>query len=156
MNGRPATQEQLEDLKITLMGAISSMSSDFRAEFKEIKSDIGTLKSDVGVLKSDVGVLKSDVGSLKSGQNTLAGYFSSHEGRLSRIEHILETKMATKDDLQRVIETVDRFSAKLDSYDRESVFIPQTLTAHETKLNDHDRRLRVVEKDRRPPPKRAR
>lgn len=53
--------------------------------------------------------------------------------------------MATKDDVGRVLNAIDAFAQKGQSYDQKSLSHGAILTDHEDKLRDHGRRLTMLE-----------
>lgn len=61
------------------------------------------------------------------------------------IREAMETKMATKDDVSRILAAIDAFAQKGESYDRKAVSHGGILVDHTESLKDHERRLRVIE-----------
>lgn len=64
----------------------------------------------------------------------------------------IKATMSTKDDISRIMDAIDRFAARQETFARESFTLPATLDehgkrlrGHEARLAEHDRRLKAVE-----------
>jgi len=68
------------------------------------------------------------------------------------IQHTLETRVASKDDFGRLMAAIDAFARTNEIHARETLMLPKVIDEqgkqirdHETRLGEHDRRLKAVE-----------
>lgn len=106
--------------------------ADLQNVKNELKNDIQRLdqKIDSAVLRlgSEIVKTQEDVRELKS---TIA------------------TKLATKEDINRIVTTIDSFLGDLKTYSRETVWLPKAINDHEGKIRDHENRLIRLESPHR-------
>lgn len=63
------------------------------------------------------------------------------EGRIERIEN----NMATKSDVNLILDRIDHLTKKVDVYDKKAVVHDYRLNEIESKINKHDQRLSLLE-----------
>ena len=62
----------------------------------------------------------------------------------ANLRQIKET-MSTKSDTDRIMNAIDAFAKKAETYDRKALSHGDQLQGHEAKLQDHEKRLSAVE-----------
>ena len=119
--------------------------ADLAAVETGLKADIAAVETG---LKADIAAVKTE---LKADIHGLAVELVKTQGSL----RTLEETMATKSDIGRIMNAIDGFAGKLETYARESVTLPhiideqgKTLETHGATLGEHDRRLKAVESSR--------
>jgi len=129
----PATKKELTGV-ITRLDRVES-------DITILKQDINTLKQDVGTLKQDVGVMKGDISSLHSiSHNNTVSIL-----RLQNDMNDVKERMATKDDVNRIISSIDAFAAEAQAYRQKDTHRGRLITEHDELLKNHEHRLSTLE-----------
>lgn len=109
------------------------------------KADIACLRADLAGLreetKTDTAALRGEVRSIKGGLENLARSHLALEAKVGRIE----SSMATKSDIERVLGAIDAFTVKAQAYDQKTLSHPEMLQDHEARLVGHEKRLAALE-----------
>lgn len=95
--------------------------------------------------KADVQAVKADVQKLSETVTRLAIDLSKTQADVRRIEDNIATKLATKDDIGRVISAIDAFAAQALSYQNHDKLRGGKIMEHETKIENHEGRLVLLE-----------
>jgi outer membrane murein-binding lipoprotein Lpp len=111
----------------------------------ELKSEISTLGAKVGQLDAKVGQLDGKVTDLAGAVVRIAVDLSKTQADVRKIEETIATKLATKDDISRVIGAIDAFAAEALSYRNRDTLRGDRIMGHEEKLQNHERRLVLLE-----------
>ena len=77
--------------------------------------------------------------------NKVALGLAATQADVREIKHTMATSMATKSDVDRIMNAIDAFARKAETYDRKALSHGEILQNHETKIQDHDRRLKAIE-----------
>ncbi|MDE2040663.1 MAG: hypothetical protein KGO96_13435 [Elusimicrobia bacterium] len=117
--------------------ALPATKSDLRA--LERRFDGLERKFDVLERKSDVLERKLDasVGRLDKKIDSVALAVIGTQDRVRKIEE----RMATKDDVGRILGAIEHFAGKSDSANRAALIYGKSLTEAQATLNDHERRI---------------
>ncbi len=67
---------------------------------------------------------------------------------IEEIKETINTKMATKDDVRLIINTIDAFTKKVSVFDQEEMVQSLHLQEARVQLADHEKRLNVLESPR--------
>jgi uncharacterized protein YoxC len=122
------------------LDVLSSDVAVLKTDVAVLKTDVAELKTDVGELKTDVAVLKTDVGEIKVSVAELGNQMLAlHEDAMARLSTVAEGFVAWRElrnevDGQR--QRLDHHVVVGDAVDRE----------HATRLDDHERRIRRLER----------
>ena len=124
---KPATKTDITLLRadLTLLGA------DLRAELAAKIEPLATkaeLRKDIARVATEIVNLQADV---------------------REIRHDMATKLATKDDINRVLNAIDAFVKKSENNDKSVVLHGHVLTEVQVSLKDHEGRLKALESARR-------
>ena len=116
-------------------------------------------KGDVALVKGDIQLLKAD---LKELEQKLSGKIDSVETKVTRLEDItksiardviktqsdisaIQERMATRDDINRIMNAVDRFGAEAIAYRNQDMIRGNTIMDHTEKLTNHETRIQKLE-----------
>lgn len=144
-----------------------SLRADLNSARAELKTDIGAVKADLNDVKADLGTMKADLDAtrtelkaeldatrteLKTDISAVRTELRESVARLSlnivnnQVEiREIKSAMATKDDIKRILDSIDDFSGKAVIYGRAAVLHGQAITELQVALKDHDRRLTTLE-----------
>lgn len=108
------------------------------------KADISSLRTE---LKSDISLLatKTELDRLDKKIDRVAAALVNTQSDVREIKNDMATKMATKDDISRVLSAIDAFAKKWDGQSNAVVLHGQTLTDVQVGLKDHEGRLKALE-----------
>lgn len=95
-------------------------------------------KADLEAVRSE---LKADLGALKATVNKVAAEVVKTQAELREVRQT----MATKDDVGRILNAIDAFAQKGQTYDQKALSHGAIITDHEDRLRDHGRRLTALE-----------
>ena len=123
---KPATQAGLAEVKT------------------ELKADIKAVKADVETVKADQQTLKADNKRLDQKSDRIAAELIKTQDEVRQIK---ET-MATKADSERIIGLLDFIKGKVSDQDRTVVVFDKILGEHRVRLEEHDKRIGVLESGR--------
>jgi len=89
--------------------------------------------------------LKLDISTLTETTTRLAVELSKTQADVRQIKEDIATKLATKDDVNRIMGAIDAFAAEALSYRNHDTLRGGKIMEHETKLKNHDDRLVLLE-----------
>lgn len=96
--------------------------------------------------KADLQAVRSE---LKEDIKRVATELVETQSGVREIKHALATKIATKDDVDRIMNAIDAFAKKAESYDGAAVLHGHALVEVQVNLKDHEKRLKTLEAHRR-------
>ena len=99
-------------------------------------------KGDLTKLKTE---LKLDISTLTETATRLAINLSKTQADVRQIKDDIATKLATKDDINRIMGAIDAFAAEALSYRNHDILRGGKIMEHEDKIKDHDKRLVLLE-----------
>ena len=99
------------------------------------------VKADVQVLKTDMQAVKADVQKLSETVVRIAIDLTKTQATVREMQ---ET-MATKTDVNRIMNAIDAFTAQAQSYNNHDAIRGAKVMAHEATIEDHEKRLVVLE-----------
>lgn len=103
---------------------------------------------DKSATKADVTFLKADIGRLDQKIDRVATELVQTKSEVREIKNDLATKIATKDDVDRIMNAIDAFAKKGEIYDRAAVLHGHALVEVQSSLKDHEKRLKTLESAR--------
>ena len=113
-NGQtPATKGDIQSLRSELKSDMQELRTEFKSDTQALKTE---LKGDIHRLSGAIVDLQSDMREVKS-------------------------SMATKADVNRIMDAIDSFAKRSEHYDRSQVLHGHALTEVEVTLKDHEKRL---------------
>ena len=101
--------------------------SEFLKETQSLRKDLKNLDQKVSTLDQKVNNIAREVGDTKD--------------RIMRVEE----NMATKADIRKVLDFIDAFAQRIETYDRKAVVHDHRLNETETALKDHETRIVQLE-----------
>lgn len=104
------------------------------------KGSEAATKADVESLRTE---LKADVQAVKADVNKVAIAVVKAEARIDRVKQELLATMERN--TSNILNAIDAFAKKGETYDRKALSHGAILTDHEDKLRDHGRRLTSLE-----------
>lgn len=109
------------------------------------KDDVPASKADLaaglGALKTD---LKGDIARLDEKTDRIAGELVKTNARMTGMEERLVALI--REESAKTVGRIDAFLSKLETYGRETTFIPHALDEHGKTLKDHELRLVKLER----------
>ena len=122
----------------------------------ELKGDISALAGTVAHVAIELSKTQEDVRQIKAVMATkddlaavdlkLSIAVAKTQADIREVKEVLATKMATKDDVSRIMNAIDAFAAEAVAYRNHDVLRGGKIMEHESKLNNHEDRLAVLEK----------
>lgn len=92
---------------------------------------------------------RADLEAVRSEINTtiskVAAAVVKTQAEVRELRQTMATKMATKDDVSRILDAIDAFAQKGQTYDQKALSHGAILADHEDKLRGHGRRLTALE-----------
>ena len=123
-NKQPATRADLNEVKTELNGKIDLV----RADLNEVKTELnGKIDSVKNELKDDFKRVSIDLVKLQT-----------------KVERI-EERMATKDDMSRIMNSIDKFASEFISYRNRDILRGDEIMKHTELLQNHETRLEKLE-----------
>ena len=95
--------------------------------------------------KGDLTKLETKVSTLTETTTRLALELSKTQTDVRQIKDYIATKLATKDDVNRIMGAIDAFAAEALAYRNHDTLRGGKIMEHETKLKNHDDRLVLLE-----------
>jgi len=92
--------------------------------------------------KGDLAAVKTE---LKSDIANLSGEILKVNFRMDRIEDTINTKVAMKDDLNRIFNLLDSISGDVKRYQREDTLRGEAIMQYGEKLSNHENRITLLE-----------
>ncbi|MBI5597513.1 MAG: hypothetical protein HY928_15595 [Elusimicrobia bacterium] len=156
-------KDDLDSLQKVLTGDIATVKSELKSDISavksELKGDIATVKSE---LKSDISAVKSELkGDISAVKSELKGDISAVKselkGDISKLAAAVVRADAKADRVKaellammerhtsRILDSIDAFAKKGETYDRKAVTHGAMLVEHTDALRDHGRRLTSLE-----------
>mgnify|MGYP001614572381 CR=1 FL=1 len=130
-----------------------------KADLKELatKADLQkleqTTKADLAVLKNELNQkidsveqkLSFKIDSVEITVNRLVIDLTKTQTDVRDIKYDMATKLATKDDISRIMNHIDAFAAEALSYRNHDTLRGGKIMEHETKLSNHETRISELE-----------
>jgi len=130
-----------------------------RADVENLRTEVGGLRTEVGGLRTEVGGLRTEVGSLrtevKADIESLRGETARLNSSVRRLaidnidvrDELRELKgvVATKADIKHLVDAVESFAGKTQSYEAAKTLHGQVLTDVQVQIKDHERRIKGLE-----------
>ena len=112
-----------------------------KADLKELatKTDLNKLAQ---TTKADLAELKTE---LNKKINSVAIELAKTQADVRGIKETIATKLATRDDISRLMNHIDAFAGEALSYRNHDTLRGGKIMEHETKLSDHENRLTTLE-----------
>ena len=106
------------------------------------KKDDHATKEDIAGLKSDITAIEAKLDAkIDATSKTLALEIVRTQAEVRGIK----AAMSTKDDIERVMRSIDRFAADAIHYNRADATRGETFIKLETTMDDHERRISTLE-----------
>ena len=114
------------------------------------KADTQALKADIQALaqttKADIQALaQTTKADLTAVDLKLSIAIAKTQADVRDIKHHMATKMATKDDINRILGAIDTYTAEAISYRNRDTLRGGKIIEHETKLSNHENRITLLE-----------
>ena len=132
-----------------------------RTDFEGLRTDFGELRTEFGVLRTDVkNEIETQVGGLRDEFKTEAGRLDAKivssvrrlameivdvKTEVRELREVVANDVAMKADIKHLVDAVDRFAGKSQSYDAAKILHGQALTDVQVQMNDHERRIKGLE-----------
>lgn len=114
----PATKADLKNLELATQAEIKKLAT--KAELKALDSRAGRLEDITKNMALDMVRMRGDIDDIKE-------------------------RMATKDDINRILGAIDAFAGEARDYRRKDLERGQMMMKHDDKLQDHENRLTTLE-----------
>ncbi len=148
-DGKPATRADLHAVGKRLDSDLHAMEkrldSDLHAVEKRLDAKIDRVATELIDTRADLHAVEKR---LDEKIDRVATGLVRTQADVREIKEIVATKVATKDDINRVLNAIDSFAEQARHYDRAAVLHGQTLTGHEVALKDHEKRIASLESPR--------
>ncbi|MCG2726984.1 MAG: hypothetical protein L6420_12185 [Elusimicrobia bacterium] len=96
--------------------------------------------------KADINKLEQKIDSVKTELRTeIHSVGITLQGHIDRIENKMDTKMATKDDINRIMNAIDVFAGEAKDYRRKDADRGHMLMEQHDKLQNHENRISAIE-----------
>ena len=112
---------------------------------KELK----TLHKNVAATNGRIDVMTGRIDVMNEKFDKLAVVVTKNTHDIAEIKETMATKMATKQDVSLILDRIDHFTKKVDVFDKKVLVHDYRLNQAEPKIEDHGKRLAVLE-SRRP------
>ena len=103
------------------------------------KGDLAAVKTE---LKTEIAAVTTE---LKNDIKELSGEILKINFRMDRMEDTINTKVAMKDDLNRIFNPLDSIAGDVKRYQREDALRGEAVIRHTEKLSDHENRITLLE-----------
>ena len=113
-----------------------------RSEFLKEINKLST-KDDLNKLDDKVNKLDDK---FDKAVNRLAAEIVKTQSDLREVKDHIETKLATKDDISRVLNAIDAFTVKAKNYDDKALFHGYRIEGLDENVKDHEVRITQLEK----------
>jgi len=153
----PATKADVNQVKTELKGDIANVRTELKQDIAnvrtELKQDIANvrteLKQDIANVRDELKAvrteLKQDISNvrteLKKDISGVVGEIVKLDIRITKIEE----NMATKDDINRILNIMDSFINEIRDYRTKDILRAETIMEHDKKIKDHETRLQKLE-----------
>ncbi len=131
-NDKPATKADISLLRAELAT---------KTELREAISLLAT-KTELAAVKTE---LREDIARLDQKIDRVAVALVNTQADVREIRNDMATKMATKDDISRVLSAIDAFAKKSENDHNAVIRHGQILTDVQVGLKDHEGRLKTIE-----------
>jgi uncharacterized protein YpuA (DUF1002 family) len=135
----PATKADVNQVKTELKGDISNVRTELKKDIAnvrtELKQDISNVRTE---LKQDISNVRTE---LKKDISGVVGEIVKLDIRITKIEE----NMATKDDINRILNIMDSFINEIRDYRTKDILRAETIMEHDKKIKDHETRLQKLE-----------
>ena len=105
------------------------------------KKEVQTLNQKVQTLNQKVQTLNQKVQTLNQKIDNVARTLLKNHGEFQE----LKKAVATKDDINTVLNRIDSFTTRIETFDRKVIVQGERLTQVETKLTGHENRIAALE-----------
>jgi len=112
-----------------------------KADLKEFATKCDLIDG-LAALKTE---LKSDISSLSETVTRLAIDLSRTQSDVRQIKEDMATRIATKDDISRIMNAIDTFAAEAKSYRNRDTLRGDEIMKHNGTLKNHEDRLVLLE-----------
>ncbi|MBI4802707.1 MAG: hypothetical protein HY796_09330 [Elusimicrobia bacterium] len=136
----------LEPVKPELRSGMPASKSEIQSETQSIKTE---LKSEIYDIRTEIKVyfnkLDNKLDSAKSELREDIKRVSLEAEKIHSRVNRIEERMATKDDVNRILNAIDKFAADMEFYRKKELLRANLITEHEDKLKTHEHRLSLLE-----------
>ena len=136
------TEPTKSELRSGIQAARSELQSETQNVKSELKSEIYDIRTEIKVyfnkLDNKVDSVKSE---LREDIKRLTLELEKIHSRVNRIEE----RMGTKDDVNRILNAIDKFAADMEFYRKKEMLRSSLLTEHDDKLKTHEHRISLLE-----------
>ena len=123
-----ATKADLQELALTTKTDLKKLEQATKADLKELAL---TTKADLKKLAHTV--------------EHLAVELTKTQADVREIKYDMAAKMATKDDISRILSAIDTYTTEAISYRNRDTLRGRAVMDHTTKLSDHESRITALE-----------
>jgi predicted nucleic acid-binding Zn-ribbon protein len=134
-DNQPVTKKEFRESN----NAVQNQFEKIDKRFDEIESKMVT-KDDAKNFAT-----KDDIKSVNEKISNLAMVVVKNSEDIVNIKETITTKLATKDDINRIMSAIDKFSSKDEGYGRKAEVNTHRLNEIEPKVEDHEKRIHVLE-----------
>ena len=138
------------------------MSEEMRQALADVKSELNGVKTTLSAVVSRVDGIETRLGDVETrlgGVETRLGgvetrlekgmlAISGLTGEMAEVRHILEHKVATKEDMRRVFDFIDDMAPLIEAARRDRKAASHQYLKHEDRLDEHERRIQKLEERR--------
>ena len=133
-------RSEMQDMKTGLRSEMRGMQTGLRSEMQEMQTG---LRSEMQDMKTE---LRSEMRGMQTGlRSEMHNMGASLQGQITRIENKINTEMATKDDINRVITYMDKFVEIADTYKKQDLMRGEAIITHSDQLQNHENRIKLLE-----------
>jgi septal ring factor EnvC (AmiA/AmiB activator) len=123
-----ATKTELKELEQKLTGKIDAVEQKLTGKIDAVEQK-----------------LTGRIDSVETTVKSIAIELAKTQADVREIKHDMATKMATKDDISRVLSAIDTYTAEAISYRNRDTLRGGKIMEHETRLTDHENRIALLE-----------
>ena len=125
---------------------VQAVRNEFKTEFHAVRKELKAAETRLDQ-KIDSSVQRLDQ-KIDGVHRSLAIEIVKTHAKIDAVSDKL-AGIATKDDVNRIMNAIDKFAEQAKHYERADVIRGQTLVEVEIKIKDHDQRIKALESARR-------
>ena len=145
-NNQPATKNDLTELKTGLNQKIDSVEQKLTDKIDSVEQELtDKIDSVEQKLTDKINSVEGRVSNLETITKNIAIDLAKTQSDVRDIKHDMATKMATKDDISRIMNAIDQFSSEYISYRNKDTLRGDAIMRHEKQIANHEKRISSLE-----------
>ena len=145
-NNQPVTKNDLTELKTELTQKIDSVEQKLTGKIDSVEHKLtGKIDSVEQKLTGKIDSVEGRVSNLETITKNIAIDLVKTQTDVRDIKHDIATKMATKNDINRIMNAIDQFSSEYTSYRNKDIIRGDAIMQHEKQITSHENRISSLE-----------